>query len=110
MLYYSSIVVDVHVWEGVCTAVGTEQQRVTRRIVAGVVGIACGTHQSTIRVLAVSGRDALGDDSRLGVLAHVNHLRTSVCLLIIVGHGNRVEFCLRAVSTQYTRWLLPCYG
>ena len=58
----------------------------------------------------MSGRDTLGDDSRLGVLAHVNHLRTSVCLLIVVGYGNRVELSLRAVATQDTWRIFPCDG
>ena len=40
----------------------------------------------------------------------MNHLRTSICLLIIIGYRYRIELCGRIVSTQNTAWILPCNG
>lgn len=94
MLHDGSVVVDIHVRERMGTTVGAKQQRVAGRVVAGVVGIGRGTHQSAVGVLRMAGRDTLGDDSRLRVLTHVNHLRTGISLLIVVGHGHAIELCL----------------
>ena len=88
MLHDGCVIVDIHIGEGVGSAVGTQQQRVAGTVVAGVVCIAGSAHQSAVGVLAVSGRDTLGDDGALGVLAHVYHLGTGVGLLIVVGDGN----------------------
>ena len=94
MFHNGRIVVDIHVREGMCTAVRTQEKRVTARVVAGILCICRRTDQSAVRVLAVSGRDAFRDDGALGVLADVNHLRTCVSLLIVVRHGDRIELSL----------------
>ena len=54
--------------------------------------------------------DTFRDDGRLCILAHMNHLGTRVGLLIIVGNGYRIEFCLRIVAPKNTRRILPSNG
>ena len=34
----------------------------------------------------MASRDTLRDDCTLGILTHVNHLRTRICLLVVIGH------------------------
>ena len=92
------------------TALGTQQQRVARRVVAGVVGIRRGTHQSAVAVLRMAGGDAFRDDGGTGVLAHVDHLRAGVGLLIVVGDGDAVELGLRVVTTQDAGGVFPRDG
>ena len=88
VLYNRVIVVYVNVGEGVGSASGTEQQGVARGIVARSVGFLCHAHQSTIGVLALSCRDTLGNDGRTGVGGKVDHLRSCVCLLEVVGDSH----------------------
>ena len=52
-------------------------------------------------------RDTLRNDGRTGVLAHVNHLRAGVSLLVVVGDGHAVELSLRVVATQNARRVFP---
>ena len=110
MLEHSRVVVNIHVWEGVGSTVAAQEQRVARTIVAGIVGIGCGTNQTTIGVLAMTCRDTLRDDGTLGVLTHVNHLGTGISLLIVVGNSHAVELCLRVVASQDARRILPSDG
>ena len=90
------------------SAVAAQQQGVARGIVAGVVGVCRGAHQSAVGVLAVAGGDSLGYDCRLGVLADVYHLRACVGLLVVVGHGNAVELRHGVVAAQHARRVFPC--
>ena len=48
MFHYRRVVVNVHIRECMSTAITAEEQRIARTIVAGVVRVRCGTHQSAI--------------------------------------------------------------
>ena len=87
MLEDSRIVVHIHIREGVCSTVRAQEQRIARRVVAGIIGSSRSTHQSTIAVLRVTCRDSLRDNRRLGVFADMNHLRARIRLLIVVRHS-----------------------
>ena len=107
MLEDGRVVMHIHIREGMSTAVGAKEQRVARRIIAGIVGCCGSSYQSAIGVLGVSGRDALRNDGRLGVTPDVNHLCTGVSLLIVVGDGHRIELGLRIVTPQYAGGIFP---
>ena len=107
MLEDGRVVMHIHIGEGMGTAVGAKEQRVARRIIAGIVGCCGSSYQSAIGVLGVSGRDALRNDGRLGVTPDVNHLCTGVSLLIVVGDGHRIELGLRIVTPQYAGGIFP---
>ena len=38
------------------------------------------------------------------------HLRSGVCLLIVICHCDTVKLGLRVITTQYARWIFPRYG
>ena len=97
----------IHIWEGMRSAITTQQQGVAGTVVAGIVGIGCGTNQTTIGILAMTSRDTLRDDGTLGVLTHVNHLGTRISLLIVVGNSHTVELSHRVVTTQDAGRILP---
>ena len=107
MLEHGCVVMGIHVWEGMCSTIAAQQQRVAGTVVACIVGIGCGTNQTTIGVLAMTCRDTLRNDGALGVLTHVNHLGTGISLLIVVGNSYAVELSYRVVATQDTRRILP---
>ena len=48
-------------------------------------------YQSPIAILAMTGRDTLGYDRTFRILTQMDHLRTRIGLLVIIGHGNRVN-------------------
>ena len=37
----------------------------------------------------------------------MNHLRTGICLLIIISHSHRIKLCCRVIACQYTGRILP---
>ena len=100
MLEDGTVVVHIHIREGMSTTVGAQQQRVATGVISGIVGIRGGTHQSTIGILAMSCRDTFRDNRRFGILADVDHLRTRIGLLIVVRNSDTIELCLRVVATQ----------
>ena len=58
----------------------------------------------------MSGRNTLGDNRTLGIFAQMDHLGTCIGLLVVVGHGYRVEFTDRIVASQDTTGILPGDG
>ena len=107
MLKYSSIVMGIHIWEGMRSTIAAQQQGVAGTVVAGIIGIGCSTNQTTIGVLAMTCRDTLRNDGTLGVLTHVNHLGTGISLLIVVGNSHTVELSHRVITTQDAGRILP---
>ena len=107
MFEHGCIVMGIHIWEGMRSTIATQQQRVAGTVIACIVGIGCGTNQTSIGVLAMTCRDTFRDDGTLGVLTHVNHLGTGISLLIVVGNSHAVELCHRVVATQDTGRILP---
>ena len=47
----------------------------------------------------MTGGYSFRDDGRTGVFSDMNHLRTGIGLLIVVGHGHTVELRLRIVTS-----------
>ena len=107
MLEHGCVVMGIHIWEGMRSTIAAQQQGVAGTVVACIVGIGCGTNQTSIGVLAMTCRDTFRDDGTLGVLTHVNHLGTCIGLLIVVGNSYAVELSYRVVATQDTGRILP---
>ena len=53
------------------------------------------------------GGDTLRDDRTASIPSKVNHLRTGVGLLVIVGDGHRVELAYRIITGQDTARVFP---
>ncbi len=83
-------VAHVEVGEGVRAALVPDQHRIALRVVACVRCVLENLDLPAVRVLAVSGRDALGDDGRAGVFSDVYHLGAGIGLLVVVGDGHGV--------------------
>ena len=64
-------------------------------------------HQPAIGVLAVTGRDALGDDRAARIGADVDHLGAGVGLLVVVGGGHRIELADRVLAAQHAARVFP---
>src|SRR5882724_2851243 len=82
---------DLDIGHGVAAALGADEQAVALRIVAGPRGAGLDAHQAAIGILAMAGRDALGDDRRARIASDMDHLRAGVGLLPVVGHRDRVK-------------------
>ncbi len=93
--------------KGVRAALVADQQRVALGEVARAVGALEHRDQAAVGVLRVAGRDALGDDRALRVLADVDHLGAGVGLLVVVGQRDRVELADRVVALQDAAGVLP---
>ena len=65
------------------------------------------TEQAAIRVLTVTGGNALGDDRTLRVLADMDHLGARIRLLIVVRQRNGIEFTGGIVAHENTARVLP---
>src|SRR6185503_20488681 len=88
-------------------ALVADQHRVALREVARAVGPLEDPDRAAVGVLAVAGRDALGDDRAAGVLPDVDHLRPRVGLLVVVRQGHGVELPDRVVALQDAARVLP---
>ena len=64
-------------------------------------------HQPPIAILAMTGRDALGYDRTFRILTQMDHLRTRIGLLVIIGYGNRVKLTYRVITRQDTARIFP---
>ena len=64
MFEHGCIVMGIHIWEGMRSAIATQQQGVAGTVVTGIIGIGRGTNQTTIGVLAMTCRDTFRDDGR----------------------------------------------
>ena len=84
-----------------------DQKRVAVREVANAGRLAMRRDETAIRILRISGRDALRDDAARRVLAEVDHLGAAVDLLIAVRNGDRVELAARMVTAQNAARILP---
>ena len=107
MLDAAARIPDLDVRERVRTTAVAEKQRIALGIVAGVGRPFHDLHQAAICVLAVTGGDTLGDNRALCVLADMDHLGAGVGLLLVVGHGDRVELADGIVPLQDTARILP---
>ena len=82
---------DDHVRKSVRAAFIAQQQTVALAVIAGVFGMNAHLDESAVRVLAMPGGDTLGDDTRTGVFADVDHLCARIRLLVVIGERHRVE-------------------
>ena len=88
----------------------TDQQAVALGVIAAILRLRVHRHQTTIRVLRLTCRNALRHNPRLGTLTQVHHLCARVGLLHVVGDSDRIEFTLAIVAPQDARRVFPCYG
>ena len=58
----------------------------------------------------MTGRDTLRNNRRLGIPSDMNHLRSRVGLLIIVGNSDGIEFRRTVIATKNARGVFPRDG
>src|SRR5205823_5807815 len=63
--------------------------------------------EPAVGVLAVTGRDPLGDDGAARVRADVDHLGAGIGLLVVVDRRHRIELADRARAAQHAARVLP---
>src|SRR5687767_8981379 len=51
--------------------------------------------------------DTFRYDCALGVFTDMNHFGAGICLLIVIGQGNGIEFPHRSIALKQTAWILP---
>ena len=107
MLNQGGWILNLQVREGVRAALITHQQRIALRIITGVLGGRQDFYQSPVGILAVARGNPLGNNRAAGVLADVDHLGAGVGLLIIAGHGDRVELADGVFAAQDAAWIFP---
>ena len=107
MFHHTRRVAHVDHREGMRPAPVADQQRIALRVVAGVLRPLRHADHAAVGVLAPARRNALRDDAAAGVAADVDHLRTRVGLLEIVGHGHRVELPDGVVAREDAARIFP---
>ena len=107
MLHNRRLIMDIHIREGMRTTFITQQQRIALTIVTRIVRLLSYTHQTTVRVLTMSGRDTFADNGTTGILTQMNHLRTRIRLLVIIRHRHTVEFSRGIISSQNAGRVFP---
>ncbi len=100
-------VADLDVRERVRAALIADEHRVALRVIPCAGRARQHLHLAAIAVVAVTSGDAFGDDRRLRVPAHVDHLRAGVGLLAVVDDGDGVELAGRVVALQDDARILP---
>ncbi len=110
VFHYGSLVLDVRIRESVRAARGAEQQAVALAVVARTDGTGRNLYQPTVAVLAVPCRNSFGNNGAAGILSEMNHLRTRVCLLVIVRYGNRIELADGIIPREDATRVFPCDG
>ena len=110
MLHDGRRIAAVDHGKGVRPAAVADQQRIALRVVAGVLRVLGHADQSPVGVLAAARRDAFRDDAAARVAADVDHLRTRVGLLEVIGHGHRVELAHGVVAREDAARVLPRDG
>ena len=101
---------DDHIGESVCPAFIAQQQTVTLAVVTRILCVHAHLNQSAICVLAMSGGDTFGDNTRACILADMDHLGAGVGLLVVIGDGDGVELRGGVIATQDTGRIFPGDG
>jgi hypothetical protein len=107
MLHAGGRVPHLDIWERMGATLIADQERVALRVVPRTGCALHDLHLASIGVLAMTGRNAFGDDGAARVLAHVDHFGPGVGLLVVVGEGNRVELTHRVLTLQDAARILP---
>src|SRR5438094_5613064 len=107
MLNLRAVIHHLDIRKGIRSGVGTNQHRVTLRVVPGIHCLWHNLHQTAIAVVGMPGRNAFRNNRRAGVLAEVNHLRARVRLLGVIRKRHRIELTNRIVALQNARRILP---
>ena len=110
MLDAARVVLDLDVGHGMRAAFVTNEQTITLRVIAAVLGLGVHADQPTIGVLGMARADPLGHDARAGILAQMNHLGAGIGLLIVVGDGDGIEFALAVIAAQDAGRVFPRHG
>ena len=84
-----------------------QQQRITLRIIPGILTTFHHLHLAPVGIAAVSGRNPLGNNPTAGIVADVYHLRTRIRLLVVVGYRHRIKFTDGTVPLQYRTGIFP---
>ena len=93
--------------EGVCPASIPHQQRVALRVVARTLGTFQHLHKTPVSILSAAGRDAFGDDRTGGVFSDMDHLRSGVGLLAIIGQGHGIKLSDGVIAFEQHTGILP---
>src|SRR5665647_1433318 len=101
MFYYGCRIINLDIRKGVCSAIMAKKQRVALRKIACAFCLAQYLDQAPVTVLPEACRDAFGDDCTPGIFSYMHHLGAGVCLLVVIGNGNRVKFSDTVIATQY---------
>ena len=101
---------DDHVGESVRAAFITQEERVALTVITRVLGMDTHLHESPVRVLAMARRDTFGDDTGAGVFADVDHLRSGICLLVVISEGYGVELRRGVIAAEDAGGVFPSDG
>src|SRR5690242_19439099 len=103
-------ILRLDIGHGVRAAFVADQERVAGREVACAGRLAMSCDETTISILRLAGRDALGDDAAGGVLAEMQHLGAAIDLLKTVRDRDRIEFAARILAAQNAARIFPGDG
>src|SRR5690606_14662531 len=83
-----------------------DQQRVATNRVRGVVRVGVDADLAAVAGTTAAAGDRLGDDGRLRVRRHVDHLRARVLVLTGTGEGDRQGLTLGVLAHEVDRRVL----
>ena len=91
-------------------AFAAEQEGVALGVVARALGGGSHLDETAVGILAMAGRDALGDDCGARIGREMNHLGAGVGLLVVARDGHGIEFAGCAAACKDAGWVFPGDG
>ena len=79
-------------------------------IITSIIRFLGYANQTTIGVLTLSGRNSLTYNRTAGILSKMYHLRTGICLLVIIGYRHAVKLCRGVIARKNTGRIFPGNG
>ena len=110
MLNYRRRICTLYVRESMGPAKRAYQEGIALGMVPGALSSRIDPYKAPVAILASTGRNALGDDSTAGITPDMNHLRTRISLLKVIGHRNRIKLRRRIITLKDGRRVFPCNG
>src|SRR5690625_7452134 len=98
MLNFTRRICRFYIRERMRSAGLADQHRVTLGGAPGIFRLPVKLDKATVTVIRIAGRNPLGDTGTLGILSDVNHLRTSISLLLLSCYSTSIYLSDRRVS------------
>src|SRR5690606_23770485 len=106
----SGVIFGFYIRKSMSPAAITYQHGITLGEVSGIGGLGSYLYQATVAVLAVTGRNAFGNNPASGVGANMVHFGTGIGYLLSFGHRHTVKLSVTIIAHQNHTRVFPGNG